>query len=180
MCIPGFAVEVHLIPVTAFFDNLHRIAGMQISDNLLIHAGTGTKMQTGDPRHHRTSLLLGLFAADIVFFAAHRNDQVPIRIRRDLIAIRQNLHVRVDFDAVGIVRFPRICAFCCIRLLCSGTDRRVLLHIIARIGKCSGRKGSCRHHAGKQHCYHLFHSISSVSFSSSFRFSGLGTAACAS
>ena len=98
-------------------------------------------MQTGDPRHHRTSLLLGLFAADIVFFAAHRNDQVPIRIRRDLIAIRQNLHVRVDFDAVGIVRFPRICAFCCIRLLCSGTDRRVLLHIIARIGKCSGRKG---------------------------------------
>ena len=35
-------------------------------------------------------------------------------------------------------------------------------------------------HAGKQHCHHLFHSISSVSFSSSFRFSGLGTAACAS
>ena len=29
MCIPGFAVEVYLIPVTAFFDNLHRIAGMQ-------------------------------------------------------------------------------------------------------------------------------------------------------
>ena len=26
MCISGFAVEVHLIPVTAFFDNLHRIA----------------------------------------------------------------------------------------------------------------------------------------------------------
>ena len=45
----------------------------------------------------------------------------------------------------------------------SGTDRRVLLHIIARIGKCSGRKGSCRHHTGKQHCHHLFHSISSVS-----------------
>ena len=179
MCISGFAVEVHLIPVTAFFDNLHRIAGMQISDNLLINAGTGTKMQAGDTRHHRTHLLLGLFAADIVFLAAHRNDQVPIRIRRDLIAIRQHLHVRVDFDAVGIVRFPCICAFCCIRFLRSGTDRCVLLHIIARIGKCSGRKGSCRHHTGKQHCHHLFHSISSVSFSSSFRFSGLGTAACA-
>ena len=179
MCIPGFAVEVYLIPVTAFFDNLHCIAGMQIPDNLLIHTGTGTEMQAGDTRHHRTSLLLGLFAADVVFLVAHRNDQVPIRIRRDLIAIRQHLHVRVDFDAAITVYFPCICTSYRIRLLCSGTDSRVLLHSIARIGKCSGRKGSCRHHAGKQHCYHLFHSISSVSFSSSFRFSGLGTAACA-
>ena len=179
MCIPGFAIEVHLIPITAFFDNLHRIAGMQIPDNLLIHAGTGTEMQAGDTRHHRASLLWGLFAADVVFFAAHRNDQAPIRIRRDFIAIRQHLHVRVNFDAVGLVRFPCICTFRCIRLLRSGTGRCVLLHIIARIGKCCGRKGSCRHHAGKQHCHHLFHSISSISFSSSFRFSGFGTAACA-
>ena len=43
-------------------------------------------MQAGDTRHHRTHLLLGLFAADVVFLTAHRNDQVPIRIRRDLIA----------------------------------------------------------------------------------------------
>ena len=41
-------------------------SGMSSEDDLLIHAGTETKMQTGDPRHHRTSLLLGLFAADTV------------------------------------------------------------------------------------------------------------------
>ena len=105
---------------------------ISISDNLLIHAGTGTEMQAGDTRHHRASLLWGLFAADVVFFSAHRNDQVPIRIRRDFIAIRQHLHVRVDFDAVGIVRFPCICVplFIVLNSYTTGLSSSVMTYLL--------------------------------------------------